>query len=476
MRYALLLISAAAVAQTPEFLEPVGKIDTNRPEVAEKMPLYRRVAGDRYRSWLDNDYARRALRLFAQATKVLEQSGGAPPSRGFHIALVPGGNHASVGFRVQTEKGTEDYPRAAYILLDPEPRAFEDTLLHETGHVVMTMLRGGSELPGIEVSSIPHSTAALTDRATAFSEGWAIHLETLAAHMATDLPARQRFHREQVLFGDGPWKATEYFRHSVDLMSFSQNLARYFEVRENNFAFNPAYTGPDYLRVQLEKARDFSSLRDADQLLQSEGFYASFFFLYLMRGEARATEDAVRGRHENMLRAMAATFASTRMEPDTPWLLHFVLQYMRLFPDEKNAIIDALDDLSHGVFVDADAARLWREHYLAALKLELKQLNIDGLQAARRRRHDQVAGNPQIIFSRIGPQLPCTIPSVSIRMEPFGEAQALLFDLNTAPEGILRAISGVTDGERAAWISGRPYAGLDDFRKRTGIHACGPQP
>ena len=64
---------------------------------------------------------------------------------------------------------------------------------------------------------------------------------------------------------------------------------------------------------------------------------------------------------------MAATFASTRMEPDTPWLLHFVLQYMRLFPDEKNAIIDALDDLSHGVFVDADAARLWREHYLAAV-------------------------------------------------------------------------------------------------------------
>ena len=125
-------------------------------------------------------------------------------------------------------------------MLDAQPQRFEATLLHETGHVVMAMLAGGRLLKGKERASIPHTTAALSDRATAFSEGYAIHLDTLAAHLNRDASTRQRFHRELVLFGDGPYQAAEYFHHSIDLASFSQNVARYQEVRDNNFAFEPA--------------------------------------------------------------------------------------------------------------------------------------------------------------------------------------------------------------------------------------------
>ena len=46
------------------FLEPVGKIDTRGAEVRESMPLYHRAADPaKYTPWLENESAKRALRL-----------------------------------------------------------------------------------------------------------------------------------------------------------------------------------------------------------------------------------------------------------------------------------------------------------------------------------------------------------------------------------------------------------------------------
>src|SRR5262249_30541712 len=145
-------------------------------------------------------------------------------SSNYYVALVPGGNHAAVGFRLAAGQRTNEFPRHPYILLDPEASRFDTTLLHETGHMIMALLAGGRQLDGLELASIPHSTAALSDRATAFSEGWPIHLETLAAHLAQAPDLRRRYHPQTFEFGDVPWKSAEYFRHSVDLTSYSQNL------------------------------------------------------------------------------------------------------------------------------------------------------------------------------------------------------------------------------------------------------------
>ena len=58
----------------------------------------------------------------------------------------------------------------------------------------------------------------------------------------------------------------------------------------------------------------------------------------------------------------------------TPYLLRFVETYLRLYPDEAGDIVDVLLDLSHGVFVDAEAAALWRAYYEAALRLDMPAL------------------------------------------------------------------------------------------------------
>jgi hypothetical protein len=464
------MTAAGACAQLPVrviFLEAVSGVDTRGAEIQEQNALYRRVTdSSRYTPWLNNDAAARAFQLYRMACDIAQPGGGVPD---YYVALVKGGNHAATGFRIQDGTKIEEHPRQPYILLDPVEARFQDTLLHETGHMAMAMLAGGRRLDGRQMSAIPHSTAALSDRSTAFSEGYAIHLETLQAHVASSDAARRQYHRGMVLFGDGDFHNTEYFHHSTDLTTYSQSVARYFEIRENNFSFESAFQGPDYLRVQLEKPRDFATPRDADQLLQSEGYYGSFFFLWAMRGESVPAAAEIDNREKQMMRAMHAAFQANQALGPEPWLLHVVGQYMTLFPDEKSAIADALNDTSHGVFVDPGAAAMWKEHYLGALQLDRDKLNIPAILAARKKWREQVLADPAVLLSRLGPEIACTIPSAKVRLAAFGREMTVRFDVNTVQPGILRLIPKISEAEIFSWISARPFAGRQDFAARSGV-------
>lgn len=476
----LLIAAAANLSAQPlanvVFLEPAEgtKVSTQSAEIREAMPVYARVKDPaKYTPWLQNESAARALRLYRTASAVAAGT-SASDRPDYYVALVPGGNHGAVGFKLKEPGDAKpfEYPKQPYILLDPRPDAFVTTLLHETGHVALALLTKGRRLEGKDVASIPHSTAALTSRATAFDEGWAIHLEALAAHLHTGPDMRNRFHRQRVQFGDGPFGVSEYFRASSDLASYSQGVARYLEVRENNYAFAPAFDGPDYLRVQLEKARDFATLRDANQLLQSEGFYASFFFLWMIRGTGIPDEALVAMRQLRILEALRDTFDAGDWDESSPWLLRFVESYMKRFADEKAAMAEAIVDLSHGVFIDSNAARLWREHYLATLALDQKNMNVAAIVAARRQWRDKITENPRILWSRLGPEIPCTVAAVEVRLVALGEAGPLRFDVNTAPRGMLRLIPGITEPELKRWLDQRalkPFSGAADFRERAGL-------
>jgi hypothetical protein len=474
MRFPLLFLAAASFAQTHVvFLDPVGKIDANRAELKEEPRVFRRVECAECLGWMNNETARRAVALYELGLKALAESGN--PKRQpkeYYIALTPGGNHAAVGFRVQTGAGIEEHPGHAYILLDREAGRFQNTILHETGHVVMAMLAGGKQLPRADVSPIPHSTASLTDRATAFSEGWGIHLETLAAHLATEQETRKRYFHERMLFGDERFRMSEYFRPSADLATYSQSLARYAEVRDNHFAFESAWRGADYLRVQLEKARDFATVREPNQLLQSEGFAASFFFSFVVRGDGKPSDDIVARRHERLLRAMQAMFKDVAMEEDTPWLLHLAVAYGRMFPDEAAAIYDTLNDLSRGVFVDPGAAKLWRDHYLAALRLDLQGLSIQSINAARKQWRERVMADPKALFSRLAPQTPCVVNAVKVKVAALGAESPLVFDVNTVQEPILRMVPGLSEQQAARLLAARPFSSRAAFETAAGVKVC----
>ena len=82
----------------------------------------------------------------------------------------------------------------------------------------MLLLNNGARA---QIACIPHTTAALTDRGTASNEGFAIHLETLAAHTASEPVVKERYHHPNFLFGVSHHRRSEYYRQSMDLLTYS---------------------------------------------------------------------------------------------------------------------------------------------------------------------------------------------------------------------------------------------------------------
>ncbi len=468
------LWGSAAQAQDAKvrvvFVEPADTV------AVQGAQTYRRVTDAArlrtFGAWLNNESARMALDLYARAW-ALSTQGRSGDSAVYFVALKPGGNQAAVGFRLVDDRNPGDHARTPFIMLAPQDWAFTTTFLHETGHVVLSLLNGGEGIPRTEIAAISHTTAALTDRGTAFDEGFAIHLETLEAHLATDPFLRERYHHQKFLFGV-PDVLGEFHRPAGDLLSFSQTVARYYEVRENNFAFSPAWKGPDYLRVQLEKSRDFASLRDANQLLQSEGFYASFFFSLLVRGQDPPTPQIIRDRQQRVLTALSDILGPGRRKPDDPFLLLFIEAWLRRFPAESNEVIDLLCDLSRGVFVDRQARTLWRDHYLGALRLDLTERSNTAIEAARARWRTEIARDPRVLYQNLGPQIRVEVPGVTVTLVAFGDAQPLSFDLNTAEEGVMRLVPGISEAEVTGWMRARDaqaFASIQDFQTRSGLRA-----
>ena len=185
-------------------------------------------------------------------------------------------------------------------------------------------------------------------------------------------------------------------------------------------------------------------------------------------------EAVIAEREGQVLAAMKTMFDAGDWDESSPWLLRFAATYMKQFPDQKAAMTDALNDLSHGVFVDGDAARLWKEHYLAALLLDQQKMNMAAITAARKKWREQVMENPQVLWGRLGPEIGCTVPGPKVRLAAFPEEAPLRFDINTAPAGILRMIPGITEGEVASWLEQRgkkAFASVEDFKGRAGLKA-----
>ncbi len=452
------------------------KITFMEPDAAgtrDGLPVYHVVTNvaniGKYQMWLNNEASRMALELFSRTWQIVHPSGSEGPN--YYIALEQGGNHADVGFCIQGGKWVEPHPDVPYIKLNPDEESFGTTFLHETGHVILSMMNGGKEIPKREMASIPHSTAALTDRGTAFDEGFAIHLETIIAHTALDPSITDRYKRRRFMFGT-PGNQSEYHRQAADLLTYAQTRSRYQDIMENAFAFAPAYRGPDYLRVQLEKSRDFSTLRDANQLLQSEGFHASVFFGLLVRGETMLRADVVAQRHDKMLAVLAETLTAKRPDAESPSLLSFIETYIQKYPSEAGEVVDVLMDLSHGVFVDRQAAMLWREYYLAALRVEASAQKNSAIDDARKRWRADVLKNPKVLYSLLGPQLRFEVAGKTVKLDALGSAAPLSFDVNTVEYGIIRMIPDITEKEADTWIKRRgekSFSSVDDFKSRSGL-------
>jgi hypothetical protein len=400
------------------------------------------------RALLDNEPARLALALYALAWEVNPPAEAAElggPT--LFIGVEEGGNHAETGLTL----GDRTYPRLPYLRLAGDRDTFRGTLLHESGHAIHALLVGdlATEEGAQGIAPIPHSTAAVTDRRTAFNEGWAIHLEAIHAHCSADPETRAFYDHAQPQLGPTGDRKSEYYFPAKDVMTYAQGFARYQNVRDGLYAFETSARG-DYLRVQLDPSRDLRTLRDPGSLVANEGFVASVIFQTIASDGC----DDLAARYRPVL---AALRNAERTNPAVPLIA--------LVENLGARARDAFLDLSRGVTVDADAAALWARLYDAAIALDLETRDalVKDLEARRAR------WRTLPLAARIGPIVPVQVPSLQVGVALFGPKLPMSFDANACGAPLLALIPGWTDEHVRAFLAERetaPYQDLADLKAR----------
>lgn len=415
------------------------------------------------RERIDNEPARLALALYGEAWRLAPPSSPAEPT--LFIGLEPDGNHMERGLELVEDGRRTSLPTLPYLRLADDPAALRGTLLHETGHAIHALLAGDAAPDdGVDrtVAAIPHSTAAVTDRSTAFAEGLAIHLETVNGHCGTDPATRAEYDHAALVHGPSGDRRSEYYFGVRDLMTYAQGFSRYQAVRDGMFAFEPAARG-DYLRVQLDPARDLRALRAPGALVASEGFVASVLFQVIAREGCAEDLLALLPRYRPLLAALHRAAHEPGPLDEIP-LLDLVAT---MGPEAIAAFLD----LSRGVTVDGEAAAQWAALYDAALRVDVGARN--QLSAALEQRRtgwrDEAVADPTRLAARIGPVVVVVVPAVTVELVAFGSPQPLSFDVNAAGAPMLALVPGWTAAHVAAVLAEReraPFRDLDDLRTR----------
>jgi hypothetical protein len=348
-----------------------------------------------------------------------------------------------------------------YVILDERPFRYEQTLLHETGHVVLDLL--GAPEVAIDGGYVFHTTPAVTDRWTAFNEGFAIHLETLYMERATQPGRRAHYDNQANQYGArGPHR----FQPLDDLRTLSQTRQRFGAVRDNRFAHPAAYQGDDLLRHAIDPERDLSELRNASQLLACEGFAATVFYRLVGLDSPRSLPAEV--GHHKLLGALHQVFADGRGDTDHTWLIHTVEAMASVNRRARPAFLD----LTRGVTVSPEMLAAWPELYDAALRVDMGRFKaahavagetLDGWEPA-------LEAGEITLWDAVPAEVWACVDGVTVRPQLLPEDVPLCLDLNAADHVELSAIPGAD----AAWV-GRvlavrleaPFTSVEDLLARS---------
>jgi hypothetical protein len=106
------------------------------------------------------------------------------------------------------------------------------------------------------------------------------------------------------------------------------------------------------------------------------------------------------------------------------------------------------------------------------LHLDLKNLAITSINDTRRRWRENYQKNPDLLFSRIGPQIRCELKGVTTQLVALGAPAPVSFDLNTVQPGVIRLIPGIKQVEIDRWLTERekePFTDREDFLRKVSL-------
>ncbi len=466
--FSLCLTAPAARAQDAEppayvLLERAGGEEVNG------LPLMREIApDDPRRAAVDEVFARPfhrfVLEIGREARRLALARFAGPPEEGARrfgqpawFVLMEGGNRPQQGLALQREGGVEEYPDTCYVELDAESAV---TLIpHEYGHVMMNECLPG-DLPR-HASSLPHTTGAISDDVTAFSEGFGIHFETLAG----DRPENAAFWREvrrDDFRADAPPERGDSTRAAFDLMTYSQSYRRYGAIKENVFAFLPrvqeeyvAGKRPDaaaLLARWTDTTYDPARLKTLEQMVASEGVIAALFYrLATTPGAGEDPPDPVAPPLPDARRYAAFFQAFSRLTAErldkAPAVLVFLEELLAASDEaERRRIARVAVEVFHHTLVLPDAAEIYASLHEAGHRLDIAgfRQGLPGIGKRFGEALDRYVADPGLPLQRVAPEIWLRSDEIAFTLPLLGSFGApLVLDLNTAPIEFLMALPGI---------------------------------
>ncbi len=389
---------------------------------------------------------------------------------GPNLLLVSGneGGFPRTGIRLTSGNGREvNYPALQYVdlVLDSSRVARGDLSIysHELGHVMMGLILGGKiETLEVETSPKQHVSMGVTDYLTAFYEGWGIHFQRLAL--------------------DG----TEKYRQAADKrlaperaagLAWHSGLDEYLRinlVRDNGYIYQKlVQTGPDTRNLTLEQrillehtspAFDHTRLKNAQQMLSSEGVAATLFY--------QAAIHPGIGSHY-MPAAFYEPFLAKPLPPETDpagvfspeenfllknfwiWkkmsgmaftgspLITWVSAWCSEFPDDRREMLGLFVRITRGITIDRELAELTaRLNYFGQVGDYARFSGLrDSVTESERRHIDRCLADPELLHANVGPELWIKSDRQKIRRALWMPQNQtwLAVNLNTAGEAEMEA-------------------------------------
>jgi DNA uptake protein ComE-like DNA-binding protein len=224
---------------------------------------------------------------------------------------------------------------------------FEEIFAHELGHVLLRRL-----LPHLPdgYSRTPHASLSLTDRPTAFDEGFATHFQALARHLTRN----ERLRLEDHGLASKPFLS--YWASNLD------RTARIEGVRRNVFVQSQLALPGEGDAIALRDHStlfDTAHLKSGDQMMAAEGVVATVFYRWLAPGDTDTP--ALVERYGRLFTALSKLNRNkpngSQIDPDSPVLIRLLQAYAAEYPQEAAQVMKAFLETTYAATVDPEIAR-----------------------------------------------------------------------------------------------------------------------
>ncbi len=390
------------------------------------------------------------------------------------------------GIKIVSDDSETTYPDLHFVDLVIDEKRLENGALsiysHELGHVMMNLILNTywDRFPS-PTSPKQHVSMGVTDYLTAFYEGWGVSFQRLAYDAVEKY--RSSFHAKM-----SPKRGLTMAWHS--------NLDKYlrlFKVEDNGYLYQKSpirasiwdTLSPEQkiLYEHTSTQFDISRIRNAQQLLSSEGFLATLFYQINSNPELqnkyaddqfysgfllKPIPDGVKPQDiftplENvLLKNLAVWHKMNQSEGMVPVSISYIKTWMELFPDNANEVISTFILLSRGATVNIELPRLVEKVNLngqmgdIGLFREYSGLYFSEIQKIIK----QVAEDPNLLTAAIGPELWVSHPTMEIRRALWMPEPKAPLQINLNSAGFADVAAFIGEEEAMEFIAHRRFKGF----------------